>query len=129
MCSMWADAWNGVAPHVAQRASIVLASLAPPKTLKSWAERRGWNRIRVLADVDDSFARTTGAQNDEGNPVSTVLVLEKTPQGVRHVYTAHAEYSDDTWRGVDQICPTWAIFDLLPSGRGDWHAGNDYETG
>jgi predicted dithiol-disulfide oxidoreductase (DUF899 family) len=126
MCSMWADAWNGVAPHVAQRANIVIASLAPPKTLNEWKEKRRWDRIRVVADADDSFARDAGAQNREGKPVSTVLVFEKTPEGIRHHYTAHAEFSDGSCRGVDQLCPTWSIVDLLPSGRGDWHAGNDY---
>jgi predicted dithiol-disulfide oxidoreductase (DUF899 family) len=55
-----------------------------------------------------------------------VLVLEKTPEGVRHTYTAHAEIIRDTeFRGVDQLCPTWHVFDLLPSGRGDWLASND----
>lgn len=46
--------------------------------------------------------------------------------GIRHVYTAHAEFPDDSHRGIDQLCPTWHIFDLLPAGRGDWNAGNDY---
>ena len=126
MCSMWADAWNGVAPHVEQRANIVLASVAPPEALERWKQQRGWDRIRVVSDADDSFARDTGAQDAEGHPIPTVLVFEKAPEGVRHVYTAHAEYCDDTWRGIDLLSPTWAILDLLPSGRGDWHAGNDY---
>jgi predicted dithiol-disulfide oxidoreductase (DUF899 family) len=125
MCSMWADSWNGVAPHVAQQANIVLASLAPPETLKRWAEKRGWDRIRVLADVDESFAQDTGAQRAKGKPISTVLVFEKTAEGVRHRYTGHPEFEDDSWRGVDPVCNTWSILDLLPSGRGDWNATND----
>ena len=128
MCSMWADSWNGVAAHVEQSANIVLASLAPPKTLKAWAATREWDRIRVLADANDSFAEDTGAQHAKGKPVSTVLVFEKTSDGVRHRYTAHPEFDDESWRGIDQLCATWPILDLLPSGRGDWHARNDYIT-
>ncbi|MBV8366511.1 MAG: DUF899 family protein [Candidatus Eremiobacteraeota bacterium] len=125
MCSMWADSWNGVAPHVGQRANIVLASLAPPERLKSWAQRRGWDRIRLLADADDSFAEDTGAQHGKGKPISTALVFEKTPEGVRHRYTAHPEFDDGSWRGIDQLCATWPMFDLLPSGRDEWHPTND----
>lgn len=125
MCSMWVDGWDGVAHHVSQRANIVAATLAPVEVAKAWANKRVWHRIRVLADASPAFARDTGAEDDEGNPQSTVLVFEKTPQGIRHVYTAHAEFRG-RYRGVDQLCATWQILDLLPSGRGDWLASNDY---
>jgi predicted dithiol-disulfide oxidoreductase (DUF899 family) len=125
MCSMWVDGWDGIAHHVAQRASIVAATLAPVDVTSAWANKRGWHRIRVLADAGPAFARDTGAEDAEGNPQPTVLVFEKTPEGIRHVYTAHAEFRDG-YRGIDQLCPTWHIFDLLPTGRADWIAGNDY---
>jgi predicted dithiol-disulfide oxidoreductase (DUF899 family) len=124
---MWIDGLDGIAHHVMQRANIVAASLAPYDALKAWKERRGWHRIPVLADVDASFAIETSAQERDGTPASTVLVFEKTPQGVRHTYTGHAEIVRDAeFRGVDQLCPTWHVFDLLPAGRGDWLASNDY---
>jgi predicted dithiol-disulfide oxidoreductase (DUF899 family) len=126
MCSMWVDGWNGIARHVAQRANIVAASFAPVDKLQAWKAKRNWNRIRVLADADSSLARDTGAEDDKGNPQSTVLVFEKDGDTIHHVYTAHAEFPDGTHRGVDQLCATWHILDLLPSGRGDWNAGNDY---
>jgi predicted dithiol-disulfide oxidoreductase (DUF899 family) len=126
MCSMWIDGLDGIAHHVMQRANIVAATLAPFDALQAWKERRGWRRIPVIADVDASFARDTSAEYREGIPASTVLVFEKTPEGVRHMYTAHAEIIQDTsYRGVDQLCPTWHVFDLLPCGRGDWLASNE----
>jgi predicted dithiol-disulfide oxidoreductase (DUF899 family) len=128
MCSMWVDAWDGVAHHVAQRANIVASSLAPVDAVQAWKAHRDWRRIRILADADPSFARDTGAAVDDDSPIPTVLVFEKTNDGIRHVYTAHAEFPDDSHRGIDQLNPTWHIFDLLPSGRGDWNAGNDYVT-
>jgi predicted dithiol-disulfide oxidoreductase (DUF899 family) len=127
MCSMWIDGLDGIAHHVMQRANIVAATLAPFEALQAWKERRGWRRIPVVADVDPSFARDTSAEDRDGHPVSTVLVFEKTPEGVRHTYTAHAEMiKDQVYRGIDQLCPTWHVFDLLPSGRGDWLASNSY---
>lgn len=126
MCSMWVDGLNGVAHHIAQHANIVAATLAPPEMARAWAQHRGWQRIRFLADADASFARDSGGNDRRGNPQSTVLVFEKTTNGVRHVYTGHAEFPNGANRGIDQLCPTWHAFDLLPSGRGDWSAGNDY---
>jgi predicted dithiol-disulfide oxidoreductase (DUF899 family) len=125
MCSMWIDGLDGIAHHVMRRANIVAASLAPWDALAAWKERRGWRRIPVLADADASFACDTGAETPDGVPTSTVLVFEKTPEGVRHRYTAHAEMiRDEVYRGVDLLCPTWHVFDLLPSGRGDFLASN-----
>lgn len=126
MCSMWIDGLDGVAHHVMQHANIVAATRAPVEALQAWKERRGWRRIPLLADVDASFARDTGAEDPDGFPTSTVLVFEKTAEGVRHTYTAHAEMiRHKEFRGVDQLCPTWHVFDLLPGGRGDWLASND----
>lgn len=128
MCSMWVDGWDGIAQHVDQRANVVAASNAPVEKLRAWAAHRGWRRIRVLADADDALARDTGAENSAGEPESTVIVFEQAEDGIRHVYTAHAEGRDEVIRGLDQLCPTWHLFDLLPSGRGDFNARNDYVT-
>jgi predicted dithiol-disulfide oxidoreductase (DUF899 family) len=57
MCSMWVDGWDGIAHHVAQNANIVAATLAPVDKLQAWKAHRKWQRIRVLADADSSFAR------------------------------------------------------------------------
>jgi predicted dithiol-disulfide oxidoreductase (DUF899 family) len=128
MCSMWVDGLDGVAHHISQRANIVAATIAPADKARAWAKHRGWRRIRFLADADPSFQRDSGAEIEQDNPQSTVLVFEKTAGGIRHVYTAHAEFPNGLNNGVDMICATWHMFDLLPSGRGDWNAKNEYVT-
>lgn len=125
MCSMWVDSLDGVAHHIEQNAAIAVASLAPVDILEAWKAHRGWRRLRVLADADPTFARDTGAEDAKGDPQPTVLVFEKTADGIRHVYTQHAEDRGGN-RAIDLLCPTWHVLDLLPSGRGDWNASNDY---
>jgi len=124
MCSLWIDGFNGVAPHVTQRANLVIASRAPFDRLQAWGERRGWHRLRLLSDDGPAFARDIDAEDAQGNPDSTVVVLAKDGDGVRHVYTAHPML-EDRERGIDLLCPVWNLFDLMPSGRGDWYPTND----
>jgi predicted dithiol-disulfide oxidoreductase (DUF899 family) len=124
MCSLWIDGFNGIAPHVTQRANFVIASRAPFDTLQAWAAHRGWNRLRLLSDDGPSFARDIDAEDAEGDPDSTVVVFAKDGNRVRHVYTAHPML-EDRERGIDLLSPIWHLFDLMPSGRADWYPTND----
>jgi predicted dithiol-disulfide oxidoreductase (DUF899 family) len=124
MCSLWLDGFNGIVPHVTQRANFVIASRAPLDKLQAWGARREWNRLRLLSDDGPSFARAIDAEDAEGRPDSTVVVLAKDGDRVRHVYTAHPML-EDRERGIDLLSPVWHLFDLMPSGRGDWYPSND----
>jgi predicted dithiol-disulfide oxidoreductase (DUF899 family) len=120
MCSMWLDGFNGVAPHVEARANFAIASRAPLDKLNGWGKHRGWNRLRLLSDDGPAFARDIDAEDAEGNPDSTITVFAKEGDIIRHVYTAHPML-EDRERGIDLLSPVWNLFDLMPSGRGDWY--------
>ena len=51
-------------------------------------------------------------------------MFAKDGDEVRHVYTAHP-LLEDRERGIDLLSPVWHLFDLMPSGRGDWSGSND----
>jgi predicted dithiol-disulfide oxidoreductase (DUF899 family) len=126
MCSGWVDGLNAVAPHVAQRVNFVIASLAPPERLQSWARARGWNRAPVLADVGAELADAIGARLANGDPVSTVAVFSRDGSTLRNTYTMHpGEDNESTIRGIDLLQPVWHVFDLTPAGRGDINLRND----
>jgi predicted dithiol-disulfide oxidoreductase (DUF899 family) len=125
MCTLWLDGMNGVAHHIAQRANIAVASRAPAKRLREWAEKRGWHRLRLLSDRGPDFAIDTGAQDEDGRPDSTVIVFKKHGSEIRHIYTGRP-FIDGKQRNLDLLCPVWHTLDLLPSGRGEWFASNDY---
>lgn len=124
MCSLWIDGFNGVVPHITQRANFVVASRAPVDKLKAWGQRRGWHRLSLLSDDGPQFARDIDAEDAEGNPDSTIVVFTKRDGQIRHFYTAHP-LLEDRERGIDLLCPVWHLFDLTPSGRGDWYGDND----
>ncbi|HZV76975.1 MAG TPA: DUF899 family protein [Candidatus Babeliales bacterium] len=123
MCSLWIDGFNGVAPHVTQRVNFAIASRAPFDLLQTWGARRGWHRLRLLSDDGPVFARDIDAEDADGNPDSTIVVFAKDDDVVRHVYTAHPML-EDRQRGIDLLSPVWNLFDLTPSGRGEWFPSN-----
>jgi len=124
MCSLWIDGLNGVAPHVTQRANLVVVSRAPFEKLQAWAAHRDWNRLRLLSDDGPQFARDIDAEDADGRPDSTVAVFQKDGDQVRHFYSAHPML-DDREGGIDLLAPVWHLFDLLPSGRGDFYGTNE----
>ena len=124
MCSMWIDGFNSIAPHVSQRSNFVIASRAPFDNLKAWGDKRGWDRLRLLSSSSD-FARDVAAEDENGDPDSTVVVFTKDGDHVRHAYTAHAML-EDRERGIDLLTPVWNLLDLTPGGRGDkWYPQNE----
>lgn len=124
MCSLWIDGFNGIAPHITQRANFIVASRAPVEKLQAWGKRRGWDRLRLLSDDGPQFARDIDAEDAEGNPDSTIAVLRREGANIRHFYTAHPML-EDRERGIDLLCSAWHLFDLTPSGRGDWYGDNE----
>src|ERR1700730_16794594 len=96
MCSMWADGYSAVAPHVMQRASFVLVVKAEIGTLRNFARQRGWERIRLLSSHDSTFNRDFGMENADGSQNPGLSVFTRTPDddGVFHRYTIGAEFDE-----------------------------------
>ncbi len=127
MCSMWADEYNAVAPHVMQRASFVLVAKAEITELRNFARRRSLGRIRLLSSFNNTFDHDCGMGNADGTTMPGLSVFTRTPNGsVFHRYTICADFNEQTGRGIDLYSPVWQLFDLLPAGRGDWYPGHDY---
>jgi predicted dithiol-disulfide oxidoreductase (DUF899 family) len=134
MCSMWADGYNAVAPHIRQRASFVLVAKKELGALRHWARQRGWDRIRLLSSHDNTFNRDMRMEDEDGNQYAGVSVFTKDPSGtVVHRYTIDADLArgdpnlyEGEGRGIDLYSPVWQLFDLLPTGRGDWYPNHEY---
>ncbi|WP_205519089.1 DUF899 family protein [Streptomyces olivoreticuli] len=128
MCTMWIDGYSGVAHHIARNADFVIAAAADPATLRQYARRRGWSRLRLLSCGKNSFKYDLGSEDADGGQDSTVSVFTRDADGtVRHVYSAHPRLAEDIQeRGIDLLSPVWHLLDLTPGGRGDWYPRVDY---
>ena len=122
MCTMWCDGYDAIEPYVRTRANFVLVTKAPIAKLRAWARGRGWKNIRLLSSYGTTFNRDFGAEDKDENQNPAISVFTKDKNGtVRHFYQKFALMNSKNWRGIDQLSPVWNLFDLLPSGRGDWH--------
>lgn len=130
-CSFWADNFNGIDVHLAQRdISFLAVSSASQKTLDAFAERMGW-KFRWLssqgcsfgADFNVSFGeseRERGQihynyqdQNFFMEEMHGVSVFAKADDG--QIYHSYSTYG----RGLDMLNGAYNYIDLAPKGRNE----------
>jgi len=126
MCSMWVDGLHGVSHHIARRAGLAIIAKAPIHKLRAWGRHRGWHGLRLVSAYGTSFTTDLGTEGSRGGQSPAVSVFARHQEQVRHVYTQHADFPDGRGRGIDLLSPVWHLWDLLPSGRGDWYPDNAY---
>ena len=128
MCTMWIDAFNGIAPHLAQNVDVAIVAAADPATLRAHARARGWHNLRLLSAGDSTFKYDFRSEDAEGRQDSAISVFTRDADGtLRHFYTSHPWLDDDmNERGIDLLQPVYNMLDLTPQGRGNWYASLGY---
>ena len=111
-CTMWADGFNGVLPHLENRAAFVVSSPDDPATQRALAAARGWH-FRMVSHQGTSFAADMGYRGDKGWQPG-VSVFRRDGDKIYRV-------SDTEFGPGDDFCTVYHLFDLLPEGRGGWH--------
>lgn len=111
-CTLWADGFNGLLPHLEDRAAFVVISPDDPKTQERFAQGRGW-KFRMVSSKGSSFRQDMGYQSDEG-VLPGVSAFHKNDDGsITHV-------SNSPFGPGDDYCAAWHLFDLLPNGSEGW---------
>ena len=126
MCTMWADGYSGLAPHIRQRANFAVLIAGELEPFRAYALARGWQDLRIVSAGDSTLKRDLGFEDEDGAQHPGVSVFVMREGRMVHSYSACAQMADDQFRGVDLLCPTWHFFDLLPEGRGDWFPSREY---
>jgi predicted dithiol-disulfide oxidoreductase (DUF899 family) len=107
-CTMWADGYSGLYPHLRQRAAFVVASPDTPRTQAKFAASRGW-RFPMLADKAAAFAARMGYATEEGRCLPGISIFRQRGEQIVRV-------NDAASRPHDDFCAVWHLFDLLPTG-------------
>ncbi len=127
MCNMWADGYAAIAAHVGNKVNFALVAKAELATLRDWARRRGWDKIRLLSSHDNTFNRDFLMEEDGGRQRPGVSVFSRAADGkIHHFYTTEASIAPGHHRAIDLYSPVWNLFDLLPEGRENWMPKHSY---
>ena len=117
-CTLWADGFNGIYEHLANRAAFVVSSPDTPDSQKKFAASRGW-RFPMVSHRGTTFATDMGYGSADGGWLPGVSVFRR--EGSRILRVADSRFAPG-----DDFCSLWHIFDLLPGGASDWEARNQY---
>jgi predicted dithiol-disulfide oxidoreductase (DUF899 family) len=120
-CTMWADGFNGLYAHIADRAACVVASPDAPETQATFAASRGW-RFPMISTNGTTFAADMGFADAAGRMLPGVSVFQK--QGGRIVRVSASGFDAGEAFG----CPIWHLFGLLPEGVDGWKPKISYES-
>jgi predicted dithiol-disulfide oxidoreductase (DUF899 family) len=128
MCTSWADGYDGVIPHLEQRASFILFIAGDPGAFGEYARSRGWKNIRIVSAGDSGIKRELGFETEEGGQNPGLSVIERAADGsLHHFYSQSAVLGEHGFRGMDLLNPLWHFFDSLPEGRGDFMPRKSYD--
>jgi predicted dithiol-disulfide oxidoreductase (DUF899 family) len=111
-CTLWADGYNGLYPHIKRRAAFVVASPDPPLRQAVFARGRGW-RFPMVSDRGAAFAAKMGYATADGRCRPGLSVLQRQSGRLLRVVDAASCPHDD-------FCALWHLFDLLPGGASNW---------
>jgi predicted dithiol-disulfide oxidoreductase (DUF899 family) len=119
-CTMWADGFNGLLPHLESRAAFALTSSDKPEAQKEFVQSRGWN-FPVYSTAGTSFIADMGFDDEKEGLMPGVSVFTKETNGKMY-RVSRAEFGPG-----DNFCAVWHFFDLLPEGIDGWQPQLSYE--
>ena len=111
-CTLWADGYNGVYEHLANRAAFVVASPDAPAVQQEFAASRGW-KFPMVSHAGTSFAQDMGYRAKNGGWMPGISVFRRDAGRILRVSDAAFDQGDD-------FCIVWHILDLFPGGKGEW---------
>jgi predicted dithiol-disulfide oxidoreductase (DUF899 family) len=118
-CTMWADGFNGLLPHLESRAAFVLTSPDKPEAQQEFLRARGWD-FPVYSTAGTSFIADMGFDDEKEGLMPGVSVFTKEDGKIYRV--SRAEFGPG-----DNFCATWHFFELLPEGINGWEPKLSYE--
>jgi len=131
MCTSIIDALNGTALHANQRLSLAVVAKSALERIRSFAQGRGWSRLRLLSSAANGYNRDYYGENAGGGQQPSLNVFVRRAGKIYHSYHSElllvpAEPAQNQ-RHVDMIWPLWNLLDFTPEGRGtDWYPSLTY---
>ena len=131
-CTALLDQLDGAAEHATQHLNLAVVAKAPLARILTFAEERGWQRLRLLSSATNTYNRDYLAENAEGLQWPMLNVFHRDGETIRHFWGSELFYapteSGQETRHVGTLEPLWNLFDLTPEGRPtDWDEQLQYD--
>jgi len=124
-CTALLDQLDGAAGHVSQRINLAVVGKAPLLRILTFAEERGWRRLRLLSSAGTTYNRDYFGETAAGHQRPMLNVFRRDGETIRHFWGSELLYAPtdpgQDPRHAGTIEPLWNLYDLTPAGRGtDW---------
>jgi predicted dithiol-disulfide oxidoreductase (DUF899 family) len=111
-CTLWADGFVSLLPHLQDRAGFLVVSNDPPAKQKAFAKSRGWTFPMASCEGTPFFA-DMGFTDKEGHFWPGFTTFRKNGKRVERVARRFFGPGDD-------FCSAWHFFDHLAKGSNGW---------
>ena len=124
MCTSQMSAWDGIAPHVMQRAAFAMTARSPIARILAYGKERGWHNLKLYSDAGGEFTRDWVSAADADMPGYNVF--QRDNGVIRHFWSNEggmttADPGQDPHDAPD-MSALWTLLDTTPEGRGsDWY--------
>ena len=124
-CVALLDQLDGAAEHATQQVNLAVVAKAPLSQVVTFAEERGWRRLRLLSSAGNGYNRDYLAETAEGAQRPMLNVFHRDGDTTRHFWGSELFYAPtdpgQDPRHVGTLEPVWNLFDFTPEGRpADW---------
>ncbi len=124
-CTALLDQLDGAAEHARPHMNLAVVAKAPLARLLTFADERGWRRLRLLSSSANTYNRDYLAETAEGHQRPMLNVFHRDGETIRHFWGSELFYAPTDAgqdpRHVGTLEPVWNLFDLTPEGRPpDW---------
>jgi predicted dithiol-disulfide oxidoreductase (DUF899 family) len=124
-CVALLDQLDGAAEHAGQRINLAVVAKSPLPRILTFAEERGWRRLRLLSSAGNAYNRDYLGETSEGAQRPMLNVFRREGEAIRHFWGSELFYAPNDPgqepRHVGTLEPVWNLFDLTPEGRpSDW---------
>jgi predicted dithiol-disulfide oxidoreductase (DUF899 family) len=131
-CVALLDQLDGAVDHVTQHVNFVVVAKAPLPRILTFAEERGWRRLRLLSSAGNTYNRDYLGESAEGHQRPMLNVFHRDGDAIRHFWGSELFYAPtdpgQDPRHVGTLEPVWNLFDLTPEGRPmDWDEQLSYD--
>jgi predicted dithiol-disulfide oxidoreductase (DUF899 family) len=120
-CTALLDQLDGAVEHVSQHVNFVVVAKTPLERLLTFAQERGWRRLRLLSSATNDYNRAYHAETADGAQRPMLNVFHRHDGAIRHFWGSELLYAptddDQEPRHVGSLEPLWNLFDLTREGR------------